>query len=90
MPLAQHLRHLQGVDPLVEVDGADDMAPVRRIGDEGPGVRAGLGPSVQRSGRLVAPARGPLETTIAVDPLDLIEEQEESGERGSVVGLVEA
>ena len=50
----------------------------------------GLGPAVDDAGRGVAAAGGELEPAVGEHPLELMVEQEDRGQRGRVVGLVEA
>jgi len=56
---------------------------------EGLGEVRALGPRIEDLGRAVAAARRPLETAAAVQPVELLGEQEDGGECGRVVRLVE-
>ena len=47
---AQHGCQARCVDRFVEVDGADDLRTVGRVGDVGTGDRGGLGPCVDEGG----------------------------------------
>ena len=89
MPFARRVRgQRRGVDVLVEVDRPDHQRALRRIGDERGGRRRGLGPSVEVLRGGAAPRDAELEAAPVEQPLDLVGQQEERGQRGRVVGLV--
>ncbi len=66
------------------------VAALRRLGHERLGERARLGPAVEQLGGAVAAPDGELEPALVEHPAHAVLEQEQRGERGGVVGLVEA
>ena len=89
MPLARRVAATAfGVDGRVEIDGADDRAAQRGIGDERRGVVRRLGPSVEPTGGVGDARGGPRQTARAEQPLDLVREQPQRRDRRRVVGLV--
>ena len=69
MPLARSARgDGGGVDVVDEVDGAADVAALRRLGHERLRERARLGPAVEQLGRAVAAADGEVEAALVEHP----------------------
>ena len=77
-----------GVDRVVEVDRADDQRALGRVGDEGSGDVAGLGPAVEAAGAVGGALDAPVEAAAGEHPLDLVGQQQQGRQRRRVVGLL--